>query len=109
MERTWKGKTTDQYSLWGDRVVAEEAGIQVCACVCVCVNLKIKDQLVNGDGVFASVVLHGPGQEGLGEEETRQPEHVRLAVVVPILEKEKTGNETTGRLKDPSSWPTIST
>lgn len=48
-------------------------------------NLKIKAEHVNGDVVFPGVVLHGPGQEGLREEEARQPEHVGLIGVVPIL------------------------
>ena len=50
-------------------------------------DLKLKDQHVNGDAILPGVVLHGPCQEGLGEEEAGQPEHVRLAAVEPILKE----------------------
>ena len=48
-------------------------------------NLKLKAQHVNGDVIFPGIVLHCPCEEGLGEEEARQPEHMRLTAVEPIL------------------------
>ena len=47
--------------------------------------LKVKSQPVDGDGVFASVVLHDTCQKGLCEEEAGHPEQVWLVAVVPIL------------------------
>ena len=52
-----------------------------------CTNLEVKGQLIDGDGVFTSVVLHHARQEGLGEEKPRHPELVRFAIVVPLLER----------------------
>ena len=54
-----------------------------------CTNLEVEGQLIDGDGVFTSVVLHHACQEGLGEEKPGHPEVVRFAVVVPLL---KTAN-----------------
>lgn len=48
-------------------------------------HLKIKTQQVNGNVVFPGVVLHGTSEEGLGEEETRNPENVGCPCVVPLL------------------------
>ena len=42
-------------------------------------------QLVDGDVVSPGVVLHGSSQEGLGEEEARQPEHSGFGGAVPLL------------------------
>lgn len=39
--------------------------------------------------VFPGVVLHSPSKEGLSEEEARQPEHIGLTGVVPILQAHK--------------------
>ena len=52
-----------------------------------CTNLEVEGQLIDGDGVFTSVVLHHARQEGLGEEKPRHPELVWFAVVVPLLER----------------------
>lgn len=49
-------------------------------------DLKVEAQQVNGDGVFASVVLLASCQEGLREEEARHPEDCRCACFVPDLE-----------------------
>lgn len=41
-------------------------------------HLVVKVKQVDGYGVFPCIVLHGPCQKGLGEEEARQPEYMGL-------------------------------
>ena len=47
--------------------------------------LKVEAQLVNGDCVLSGIVLHNTSEEGMREEEPRDPEQVGLAVVIPFL------------------------
>lgn len=49
-------------------------------------DLEVEAEQVDGDGVFPGVVLHGPSQEGLGEEEPRQPEDMGLVALIPVLQ-----------------------
>ena len=49
-------------------------------------DLEVEGERVDGYGVLARVVLHDTRQEGLGEEEARDPEGRRLAVVIPGLQ-----------------------
>ena len=51
-------------------------------------HLEVVAELVDGDGVAPRVVLQHAREEGLREVEARHPEHVRLALVVPRLQKE---------------------
>ena len=55
--------------------------------VCKGAYLEIEAEVVDGNGVFAGVVLHHSGEESLCEEETRYPEHCRLSVIVPVLHR----------------------
>jgi len=55
--------------------------------VCKGAYLEIEAEVVDGNGVFAGVVLHHSGEERLCEEETRDPEHCRLSVIVPVLRR----------------------
>ena len=58
-----------------------------CGVLLVVKNFKIERQQVNGYRVFSGKVLFGPRQEGLSEEEPRDPENRRCAAIVPFLEK----------------------
>lgn len=49
-------------------------------------DLKSKAQQVNGYTVFPGKVLQGPSEEGLSEEEAREPEHVGFIPVIPVLQ-----------------------
>lgn len=49
-------------------------------------DLKSKAQQVNGNSVFPGKVLQCPREEGLGEEEAREPEHFGLILVIPVLQ-----------------------
>lgn len=49
--------------------------------------LKVKPELVNSKGVGTGMVLQYSRQERLREEEPTQPEHSRLSLVIPSLNK----------------------
>ena len=51
-------------------------------------HLEIEGQRVDGDGVFTSVVLHHPRQEGLGEVKPRHPEGIGFIFFEPGLWKD---------------------
>ena len=51
--------------------------------------LEVVSELVDGNGVATRVVLQYARQEGLREVEAGDPEHVRLARVVPCLYERK--------------------
>lgn len=61
--------------------------------------IKIKGQSINGDCVLSGKVLHDAGQEGLGEEEARQPEGWGLAFIVPFLKSKAKENYFTSERK----------
>lgn len=48
---------------------------------------KLEAESVDSDLATTGTVLHSACQEGLGEEESRNPEHVRGSVVVPVLQE----------------------
>lgn len=51
-------------------------------------NLKLKRQVVNGDGVLSCKVLQDSSEEGLSEVKPRHPEYVRRKTTVyPFLKK----------------------
>ena len=60
---------------------------------CLYTYLKLEAALVDGYGVLSGVVLHGAGEEGLREEEAREPEDGGFAVVVPVLQELEPGQE----------------
>ena len=49
--------------------------------------LILECDFVDGNGVFASVVLEYSGEEGLSEEEPTQPEVIGRVVIYPVLEE----------------------
>ena len=53
-------------------------------------DLVVEREQVNGYGVLAGKVLLDAGQEGLREEETRDPESARRTILVPILNENNT-------------------
>lgn len=63
-----------------------------------CTDLKSKAQQVNWNAVFPGKVLQRPSEEGLGEEEAREPEHVGLILVIPVLQAHKIKTESDGRV-----------
>lgn len=52
-------------------------------------HLKVEAQQVDGDGVFAGIVLLASRQEGLGEEEAWHPEYCRRPVFIPVLQRDE--------------------
>ena len=48
--------------------------------------VKLKADVVNGDGVFASVVLADPCEERLREVEPREPENAWGSIIDPVLD-----------------------
>jgi len=56
-------------------------------CTCVVAYLEVILQLVNGDLVFTGIVLQGTCEEGLREEEARDPECGRRTLLDPLSEE----------------------
>ena len=47
--------------------------------------VKIKVELVDGDGIASGVVLHHTSEKRLSEVESRHPEHRRFPFIKPFL------------------------
>lgn len=68
------------------QAVAIDAVLGRGARVAVRQHLEVEGELVDGDGVLAGEVLHSAGEEGLSEEEARQPEDAGPSLVTPVLQ-----------------------
>ena len=61
-------------------------------CTVKCPYLKLKSNVVNGDGVFPSIILRDTCQKRLCKVESRDPEDHRRSIVNPILENHRNKN-----------------
>lgn len=61
-------------------------------CTLKCPYLKLKSNVVNGDGVFPSIILRDTCQKRLCKVESRDPKDHRRSIVNPFLENHRDKN-----------------